>query len=347
MVTDMDTGKNFKSRKHLCISKGTSLKEISQIIFKHIRRRIKLITFILLLLGILYCINLYYISNTIPTRRIEINLREKGDADSAICYIYINLNYSQATLKDSTLIHNNINIKASCQENATPLFPPENRDVHFMMMEKGSYRHLSHLLNDSLNNIYLMYILDYKLYSNIGGIKRTKEFLKKNEDGSISYMSAPVWNNDTQDYPYIKGKGFILFPATKNGIGNYSFNTNIDNQSQKIWYPWDISQSNIKFSLNTSNINCKKIQFNFYTPTNFTAMYPEPDKISCTSIEFTNQQKILSIIKDGLFFHVSFPNNKTLLDLRNLIINSLTSIIIAFICNIIWNLLSQIKADKD
>lgn len=78
---------------------------------------------------------------------------------------------------------------------------------------------------------------------------------------------------------------------------------------------------------------CKRLKFEYLDIVNFSQMYPMPDKITATSCEFTDIAKIREISMNGLTFHVDFVNNKNLLELRNLIITAILSLMIGILCN--------------
>lgn len=295
----------------------------------------QVLLFALFLFLVFVCVNLYRIYNKIPNREMFIVLKERGAIDSAFCNININMNYGGRTNDDAFKGNNVIELWKNSSNNSGPLFPKRNRDQRFSLWEKGMYQSLSNIFNDSLNNIYSMISLNFKCYSNVKDLKAHNKPPFVNPDGSMSYMLLSRLNEDSLG-KYIAGGGYILFPNTPNGNGGFSFNNSADNGPQKIWFPWDISQTNFKFKFNSYPIECKKLKFEFYGPTEFSTMYPEPDKITASSIEFTDKEKMHIIMSEGLYFHADFLNYKNMLGVRNLLITSIISVAIAFLCNMIW-----------
>lgn len=294
----------------------------------------QVILFALFSFVIYFCGNLYRIFNKIPNREVFFVLSEYGSINTAFCKIDINMDYGGQTNDDADIM-TQIEIWEKSSLGTEPLFPKKNRDHIFDFGNKGTYLVLSRLFNDSLNNIYSMISLKFMYYSNVKDLKASNTPPCVSSDGSMSYMSLPTLRGDGKKH-YIGSEGYILFTNIPHGQGTFSFSNAVDNGLQKFWLPWDISQTNFKFKFNSCLIECKKLKFEFYGPTEFSTMYPEPDKITASSIEFTDTEKMHIIMADGLYFHADFLNCKNLLDVRNLLITSIMSIAIAFLCNIIW-----------
>lgn len=302
-----------------------------------IRRNRKIILLLLPVVVILSCIFLFNAFNAIPARDIYINLRNVGDIDSARCNILINMDYGGKADEDPSYRMNIIEIQSFSSKNAKSLFNKNNRDQRFSMRKKYSYRVLSRLFQDSLNNISSMYSLEYKCYSNIGKIISSKDSVLKNQDGSMSSIRQPYLLKEKAG-TCVAGGGHVLFPNVPEGRGLFTFGTSVDNGKQKLCYLWDITQLNLNFKLNCSyKLNCK-LAFEFYGPVDFSAMYPTPDKKTVSGIEFTNPDKINIIRTNGLSYHVDFLNNRNLQEVRNLVITAIMSMVIALICNIICNI---------
>lgn len=294
----------------------------------------QVILFALFSFIVFFCGNLYRIFNKIPNRELFFVLREYGSIDTAFCKIDINMDYG-GHANDDEVKMTQIEIWKKSSPDAEPLFPKKNRDRNFDLWDKGTYLVLSRLFNDSLKNIYSMISLKVMCYSNVKDLKSSNESPCVNSDGSMSYLGLSALKRDGKRN-YIGNVGYILFPNAPNGQGTFSFGNSVDNGLQKFWFPWDISQMNFKFKFNSYPIECEKLKFEFYGPTEFSTMYPEPDKITASSIEFTDAEKMHIIMADGLCFHADFLDCKNMLGVRNLLITSIMSIAIAFLCNIIW-----------
>lgn len=68
----------------------------------------------------------------------------------------------------------------------------------------------------------------------------------------------------------------------------------------------DISQAYYNVKLESATIDSIILKFDFVGATNFSLINPEPDKITMSSIEFSNPEKILDIRLNGLKFHAKF-----------------------------------------
>ena len=289
---------------------------------KHKRSTLQFLFFSLI---IAFCITAYYYCNRIPNREIEVFLREYGDIDSTLCAIFINMDYGGVQDTDTTK-GNLVYVKTYVSPQASPLFPKTNRDQRFMLSEKGKYRQLARIFKDSLNDTYAMVSIAYKCYSNIKHLGTKEGEAYVNKDRSMSYMQKPQKKQDEYG-DNVAGGGQVLFPNTPYPEGKFMFSTNIDNFAQSFLYLWDISQTNIKYRMQVS-AKCKILRFEYHNIVNFSQMYPMPDKITATSCEFTDIDKIREIGMKGLAFHVDFVNSKNLLELRNLIITSVLSLMI-------------------
>lgn len=279
---------------------------------------------------IAFCITAYYYFNRIPNRAIEVSIRSYGDVDSSVCDIFVNMDYDGAQKVDTTK-GNLVDVKTYLSPQASPLFPKENRDRRFMLSEKGKYRMLSRIFKDSLNDTYAMVSIDYKCYSNINHLNAKGGDVNVKDDRSLSYMYKPRKKKD-DDGTYVDGGGYCLFSMAPCSDAKIYFSTSIDNFVQSFLYPWDISQTNIKYRMHV-DAKCKRLKFEYLDIVNFSQMYPMPDKITATSCEFTDIAKIREISMNGLTFHVDFVNNKNLLELRNLIITAILSLMIGILCN--------------
>ena len=114
-----------------------------------------------------------------------------------------------------------------------------------------------------------------------------------------------------------------------------TFNTNLINGKPEMKSSWDITQANYNISFVCENISCDTISIEFYGATIFSNMYPEPDKITMSGVEFTSSEKVDEIIKNGLRFHTEFLELKEMAAIRVFILTALLSLFIALIANAI------------
>ena len=319
----------FKKMRHVIVGFILFLK-IKLINFSFTKCKCSVLMFLFCSLIIAFCITEFYYCNRIPNREIEVCIRKYGDIDSTLCAIFINMDYGGAQKSDKTK-GNLVYVKTYLSPQASPLFPKTNRDRKIMLNEKGKYRQLAQIFKDSLNNTYAMVSLAYKCYSNINHLDVKGRDIKVYKDRSLLYMYKPKKKHDKNGV-YIDGRGYALFPNFPYPKVSFNFTTNIDNLTQSFLFPWDISQTNIKYRMHIDG-KCKILKFEYYDIVNFSQMYPIPDKITATSCEFTDITKIREIGMNGLTFHVDFVNNKNLLELRNLIITAILSLMIGILCN--------------
>ena len=153
---------------------------------------------------------------------------------------------------------------------------------------------------------------------------------------SFSYVSNPKWKeNGAEKITY--GKGLIAFNETY-GSGFLRFNSNLFNQVPRLWSRWDITQSNISLHLKCNNIKCDTISLEFFGASLFSEMYPRPDYINMSRIEFTDSMKIKDIISKGLNFHVEFVQLREMAVTRTIILTSILSLALSLIGSIIFKL---------
>lgn len=90
----------------------------------------------------------------------------------------------------------------------------------------------------------------------------------------------------------------------------------------------DISQSNYIIRFDPQEIKCDTISIEFNGATNFSNMYPSPDKVTMSGIEFVNPNKILEICKNGLRFHSEFIELNEMSARRTFILSGIVSLIV-------------------
>lgn len=93
----------------------------------------------------------------------------------------------------------------------------------------------------------------------------------------------------------------------------------------------DISQSYFNIKLSSATINNFTITINFRGVSQFSVLDPVPDKINMSSITYYNLEKISKIKKDGLKFHVIFPELQNKQTVRTFALTAIMSVIFTFI----------------
>lgn len=156
---------------------------------------------------------------------------------------------------------------------------------------------------------------------------------------TFSYASNPKWKeNGTENITY--GNGLIAFNDTY-GSGYLRFKSNLFNQVPRLWSRWDITQSNVSLYLKCNNIRCDTISLEFFGASLFSEMYPRPDYINMSRIEFTDSIKIKEIISKGLRFHVEFIQLREIAATRTIILTSILSLALSLIGNFIYKYFSE------
>lgn len=151
---------------------------------------------------------------------------------------------------------------------------------------------------------------------------------------TFSYASTPKWKeNGTEKIAY--GNGLIAFNDTS-GNGILRFKSNLFNKIPRLWSCWDITQSNVSLKLKCNNIRCDTLSIEFWGASLFSEMFPHPDYINMSRIEFTDSVKIKKIIAEGLRFHVEFVQLREMAATRTIILTSILSLTLSLIGSIIY-----------
>lgn len=90
----------------------------------------------------------------------------------------------------------------------------------------------------------------------------------------------------------------------------------------------DISQAYYNLRIKSETIDSIILNIDFVGAAKFSAMYPEPDLVTMSSIEFNNPEKIFLIRSNGLKFHVKFEELENFQSIR---VFAVTAIMSSFI----------------
>lgn len=82
----------------------------------------------------------------------------------------------------------------------------------------------------------------------------------------------------------------------------------------------------------------KELKVDFGGPTEFLAMYPEPDLITVSGFIFTDSLKLRQIMSDGIEFHAKFPQTESLQNARMFVVTTLISILISVIFTLCYKI---------
>ena len=98
--------------------------------------------------------------------------------------------------------------------------------------------------------------------------------------------------------------------------GNCMFAVSFFNSHPYLMSLRDISQCVYTYKVNTDSKSVKRISFDFMGVVDFSNMYPVPDKITMTGMEYTDSLKLKEILNRGITFHAEFPQARNLQTIR-------------------------------
>ncbi|MDE6795866.1 MAG: hypothetical protein K2J63_11265, partial [Muribaculaceae bacterium] len=188
---------------------------------------------------------------------------------------------------------------------------------------------------NSFFNKISYYFLDFDVTSNIKSTIHNKEFtgVLNSNDSVLSYIENPKLFSDSLG-TYASGSGILGFCKGKGG-GDLQLNMSLLNSHPTLLSPWNVEQSNYAIRFNTNHIKCDTISIEFRGATDFSNMYPTPDKTTVSSIEFYDSEKILEIAKNGLRFHTDFIELKEMGARRTFMLSGFVSLLISLLASII------------
>lgn len=292
---------------------------------------------IIIITGLLFLCFLYYKRwNEIPNQTIKADLTALGYTSvKSYC------NFNIRIIGSSSNIYQNIADSSNIISIYSSPFYTERHDLDASFLDR--FREVSLKYRDTLANMYTFYVLDYYCHTTIPVATNTSQSRYKHHHNSFSYIDSPKWHHDTFGSSY-KGSGFLAFPNFTNdkgmmigyGTGDLSFNISLINEKPQFSSPWDVTQANYNLKISCANIVCDTISIEFYGATNFSDMYPIPDKKTVSGIEFTKREKIQEIMKNGLRLHTEFLEFKGLASQRNFILGAIVAFLIAVMCEILF-----------
>lgn len=170
----------------------------------------------------------------------------------------------------------------------------------------------------------------------------------------LRYKSEPSWLNlenlfvkDSYD-----GHERIYHALTKDSIGYQIAGTNSYHPLVKpsIFSLYDMSQSYYNISLN-GEFDRGYLEIDCTGATDFSEMYPQPDRITMSSIIFKKDEKINIIKSNGLKFHAEFKELKNKQNARVFVLSAVMSALIAifvtFLIMAIYKISLEFKSKKE
>ena len=306
--------------------------KITSVLSKTYTQRVLRIGYLLVPIIVIFgCIYYYRSWEHIPERNISTEITALGNcSDSSYCNFRINIDaVGMSELNKDNMCDNYVEIR--------------NHTLYTRRIELPDSFYQIFKPICLANEEYLVKMKSfYSLYYDCGATmpaKLPKEQEKETlntycSNLTFSYASKPKWKeNGAEKITY--GNGLIAFNDTY-GSGYLRFKSNLFNQVPRLWSRWDITQSNVSLHLKCNNIRCDTISLEFFGASLFSEMYPRPDYINMSRIEFTDSIKIKEIISKGLNFHVEFVQLREMAATRTIILTSILSLALSLIGSIIY-----------
>lgn len=302
------------------------------IIFLNSHSRILLLlshflVFCALILALYRCYECYQKWNTIPYNKFNAQLKAVGYISNE-SYCNLKLYIDAGSLADSSLNKVScIQIYNSANYTDTILFD-SNIDT--------GCRYLLCNYPERFKTKKSFYFAEYYVTSNIPtDPNKTRDYVGIMESKELTncYIENPNVLSDSSGTT-TSTSGLIAFGKIDQG-GIFAVYSNLFNDKPALRSPWDISQSNYQIKFDSHNIRCDTISIEFNGATNFSNMYPTPDKVTMSGLEFFNQNKISEICKNGLKFHSEFIELNEMSTRRTFVLSGIVSLILSILATLI------------
>lgn len=280
------------------------------------------------LVFILYqCYECYQKWNTIPYNKFNAQIKALGCvSDESFCNLRLYIDAGSAS--DTTFKKvSSIQIYNSINYSDTVLFD-SNINV--------GCRYLLHNYSDRFKSSLSFYFAEYSLSSSIiAHPKNNTEYVGVLESNELtnSYIEEPHVSSELNG-TQASASGLVAFGKTV-GMGDLDIRLNLFNDKPSLPSPWDISQSNYLIEFNPQGIRCDTISIEFNGAIDFSNMYPSPDKVTMSGIEFVSQDKISEICKHGLRFHSEFIELNGMSAQRTFILSGIVSLILSILATLL------------
>lgn len=283
-----------------------------------------------LIVGVIFslysCYSLYKCWNIIPSHTFEADLSCEGYS-SKNSYSNLRLQIDAgSTTEESKYNTNVIQIYNSDEYD-------ENISLNQFLYGKCNYLFTTY--PKRFFNKISYYFLNYKVSSNISSTIHNKDYvgIVDGNDCTLSYIENPQLFTDSIG-TYAIGSGVLGFCKSK-GAGSLNLSVSLLNNKPTLKSPWAIDQANYTIWFKTEHIKCDTISVEFMGATIFSNMYPQPDKITVSGIEFYTPDKIGEIAKNGVRFHTDFIELKEIGARRTFLLSGFVSLIISLMASII------------
>ena len=285
---------------------------------------------ILIYAGI-WCITKYETWNMIPSHQIEALLSAEGlISDKSYCNLKIKIDAGGFYLVDDSLEkYNTIEI-----HNVNDY--TDSIKLNKLYTGKCGYLYKQPKYKKELDNKSTFYILDFNTHTNIKSHFDDREHIGicNYNEMTLDYIEQPQLKTDSLG-THTVGSGILAYSQCDGG-GTMQFNTNLGNSSPSFNSSWDITQANYYIDFKCSNIKCDTISIEFIGATEFSAMFPTPNKVTVSSIEFTDSASVNELLRNGLRFHAQFVQMKELSSRRTFLLSTVFSLLISLVASIVY-----------
>lgn len=96
----------------------------------------------------------------------------------------------------------------------------------------------------------------------------------------------------------------------------------------------------IRLNLRTAQM-INSITIDYCCPTEFDFINPEPDERTMSSIRYTDRMKLSQIARNGLEYHVRFPDMDNVQEMRIFFLTTVVTLLITFILSLLYDLFSN------
>lgn len=284
---------------------------------------------VFLIYGGRYCWFLYHKWNEIPTHKIEANLSAEGFvSDKSYCNMRLRINAGNSSVIEDTLFRGNTIVIGNSGDYTDTIVLKKIYD--------GKCRYLYQKHPDKFVGKTTFYYLDFQTHTNIESRVHNKDYagVLISCEHTLSYIEQPKLTNDSTGTTST-GSGLLGFSQCDGG-GELNFATNLLNSYPELLSPWDITQAIYDVKFTCKKIKCDTVSIDFVGATDFSSMYPVPDKITMSGIEFFDSTKISILLTEGLRFHTVFLQLKELSARRTFLLSAALSLLISIAASILF-----------
>lgn len=287
----------------------------------------RILVFGALVLVLYRCYECYQRWNTIPYNKFNAQLNAAGCiSNESYCNLRLYIDAGSVTdtafkRVSSIQIYNSINYTDT---------------IIFDSNIKVGCNYLLHKYSDRFKSSMSFYFVDYSLSSSVAthSINKTEYVgILESTELTNNYIEVPQISSEL-DGTRVSTSGLVAY-GNVYGMGGFDVNLNLFNDKPSLPSPWNISQSNYLIEFSPQRIRCDTISIEFNGAIDFSNMYPSPDKVTMSGIEFVSPDKISEICTHGLRFHAEFIELSGMSAQRTFILSGIVSLILSILATLI------------